>query len=74
MRSEWRSVGRSKKKKKKSPLDCCAFGPDVRPSELDEIVNEDWPRSWNTKRKRQALVITTRRNMLLSRCRRWDEV
>lgn len=29
------------------PLDRRAFGPNVRPSKLNEIINEDRPRSWN---------------------------
>lgn len=37
-----------------SPSDRRAFGSDVRPSKLDEIVDKDWPRSWKKRRKRKT--------------------
>lgn len=35
-------------------LDRRALGPDVRPGELDEVVDEDRPRSCNTRHRKSS--------------------
>lgn len=52
-----REVGTALRRDVKSALDRRAFGPDVRPGKLDEIVDKDWPCTWNTRRERRHMVI-----------------